>query len=329
MVPGENVSKAIRIHEHGGPDVLGWEDFPLGTPGEDEVLIRHTAIGVNFSDLNTRRGLMPGPLPCGLGSEAAGTVLSAGNKVEGFKAGDRIAYMHPVPGAYSENRVLPADALIKLPDDIADETAAATLLKGLTAHFLIRRCYAVQPGDLVLLHAAAGGLGLIAGQWLKALGATVIGVVSTEAKAQLARAHGCDHTLLSSENLAERVRELTDGAGVHVVYDSVGKDTFMASLECLRRRGMMVSFGNTSGPPPEISPMLLMMRGSIFLTRPSGADYLASRAEREAAASELFSALRRGEVTPHIGQRYALRDAASAHRDIEARRTVGSSLLLP
>src|SRR5271170_2727177 len=280
--------KAIRFHEYGGPEVLRFEDFDPGKPAPDEVQVRHTAIGVNYIDVYERTGLYPAELPSGLGREAAGVITALGRGVRGFRLGERVAYVYSASGAYSELRNVPAERLVKVPKGISDEQAAALMLKGLTAHFLIRRTYKVARGDTILVHAAAGGVGLILRQWARALGATVIGVVGSEAKAELARRHGCRHVLISGrDELVAGVKALTRGSGVAVVYDSVGKDTFMDSLDCIRRLGMMVTFGNASGPPPPISPLELTKRGSLFLTRPTLFNYIASREELTLAAREL------------------------------------------
>jgi NADPH2:quinone reductase len=322
------VPKAIRIHEAGGPEVLRFEDFDPGAPAEGEVQLRHTAVGLNYIDVYDRSGLYPMPLPGGLGREAAGVVTAVGRKVKGLRKGDRVAYVHTAPGSYSELRNVPAARLVKLPRAISDEQAAALMLKGLTAHYLLRRTYRVRRGDWILVHAAVGGVGLILCQWARALGAKVIGVVGSDAKAALAKKNGCHHVLVMGRDpILENVRRLTKGAGVAVVYDSVGKDTFMESLDCLRPLGMMVSYGNASGPPPLISPLELSKRGSLFLTRPSLFAYIAARKDLESAARELFRVVASGKVKLRIGQRYALADAAQAHRDLEARR--GSTVLVP
>jgi NADPH2:quinone reductase len=321
---------AIRIHAHGGPEVLQWESVEVPEPGRGEVLLRQTAVGLNFIDVYERTGLYPGALPAGLGREGAGVVESVGPGVKGVAAGDRVAYVSGQPGAYAQERLMPADRLVKIPDGVSDRLAAAAMLKGLTAQFLLRRTHRVRKGDAVVIHAAAGGVGLIAAQWARDLGALVIGVVGSEPKAAIALQHGCHHALLSGrDDLAARVRELTGGHGAHVVYDSVGKDTFFASLDCLRPLGMMVSYGNASGPVPPIAPLELARRGSLFLTRPTLFHYIARRAELERAARELFEVIGRGAVRIEIGQTYALQDAAQAHRDLEARRTIGSTVLLP
>jgi NADPH2:quinone reductase len=324
------MSAAIRFYENGGPEVLRLEEVELGKPGPKEVQVRHTAIGVNYIDVYDRTGLYPVNLPSGLGREAAGVIAALGRGVRGFRVGERVAYLFPSPGAYSEIRNVPVERVVKIPRGISDEQAAALMLKGLTAQFLIRRTYRVARGDTILVHAAAGGVGLILCQWAKALGATVIGVVGSEAKAELAKKHGCKHVLISGrDELVASVRKLTREAGVAVVYDAVGKDTFMDSLDCIRRLGMMVTFGNASGPPPAISPLELTKRGSLFLTRPTLFNYIASRKELDAAARELFTAVRTRKVRVVIGQRYPLARAADAHRDLEGRRTTGSTVLVP
>jgi NADPH2:quinone reductase len=321
--------KAIRMYQTGGPDVMRWEDVDVPAPDAGQVLVRHTAIGVNFVDVYDRSGLYPAPLPGGLGREAAGVVVTIGKKVRGLKVGDRVAYTFSSPGAYAERRVVPAERLVKLPPSIRDEQAAGMLLRGLTAWFLVRRTFPLKRGDTVLLHAAAGGVGLLVCQWARHLGARVIGVVSTPEKARLARSNGCSQVLLTSEDWVKQVRKLTKDEGVNVVYDSVGKDTFFGSLDSLRPLGMMVTFGNASGPVPPIAPLELSRRGSLFLTRPTLFHYIAKRPALEGAARELFQVVRRGVVKIRIGQSYPLRDAATAHADLEARRTTGSTILLP
>ncbi|MBM4239118.1 MAG: quinone oxidoreductase [Gammaproteobacteria bacterium] len=324
------MAKAIRIHRAGGPEEMRYEDIETAAPAEGEVQLRHTAIGLNYIDVYDRTGLYPMSLPGSLGREAAGLVTAVGRKVKDFRAGDRVAYVHTVPGSYCELRNLPASRLVKLPRGVSEEQAAALMLKGLTAEYLLRRTYRVQSGDWILVHAAVGGVGLILCQWAKALGAKVIGVVGSEAKAALAKKSGCKHVLvMGRDQIVESVRTLTKGAGVKVVYDSVGKDTFMDSLDCLAPLGMMVTYGNASGPPPAISPLELSKRGSLFLTRPSLFAYIAQRADLDAAAKALFAALSSKKFKLHIGQRYALADAAQAHRDLEARKTTGSTVLIP
>jgi NADPH2:quinone reductase len=323
--------KAIRVRKTGGPEVMQWEDVPVGDPGEGQVRIRHTAIGVNFIDTYHRSGLYPLPsLPSGLGSEGAGVVEAVGKGVTHIKAGDRIAYAGGPPGSYAEARLMPADRLVKLPSGIDDRAAAAMMLKGMTVQYLVRRTYKVQPGDTVLFHAAAGGVGLIACQWLKALGATVIGTVGSEEKAKLVKAHGCDHTILyTQEDVAKRVRELTGGKGVPVVYDSVGKSTAQGSLDSLRPLGLWVSFGNSSGPVPPFEIGTLAQKGSLYLTRPTLFTYTATRADLEATAKELFDIVLSGKVKIELSRTYALKDAQQVHRDLEGRKTTGSIVMLP
>ncbi len=323
-------AKAIRIHKYGGPEVLQFEDVEVAEPGEGEARIRHTAIGLNFIDTYHRSGLYPMELPTGLGSEAAGVVDAVGPGVTGVKPGDRVVYTGRPADAYSEYRNFPAWQLVPIPDNVTDEQAAAVLLKGLTAWYLLKRTYKVQPGDPILLYAAAGGVGSLASQWAKDLGAVVIGVVSTDAKAELAKANGCDHVIMADNpDIAGAVRKLTDGKGVAAVYDSVGKDTFMTSLDALRPHGVMATFGNATGPVDPVAPAELAKRGSLYLIRPVLFDYIATREDLVAAAGELFEVVGRGAVTISINQRYALKDAAQAHRDLEARKTTGSTILLP
>jgi NADPH2:quinone reductase len=323
--------KAIRIHETGGPEVLRWDEVEVGQPGPGEVRLRQTAVGLNFIDTYHRTGLYPLPrFPAIVGMEGAGVVEEVGPDVGELKIGNRVAYAGMPLGAYAEARLMPADRLVPLPDDISDNQAAGMMLKGLTAQYLVRATYPVKSGETVLIHAAAGGVGLILCQWAKNLGATVIGTVSTEEKAALARSHGCDHPILyTSENVVERVKELTGGKGVPVVYDSVGKDTFSASLDCLRPRGLMVSYGNSSGAVPPISLLELSKRGSLYVTRPTLMNYTASREELVANAAELFDVVASGAVKIEVNQTYALKDAAQAHRDLEARKTTGSTVLIP
>jgi NADPH2:quinone reductase len=320
---------AIRIHAFGGPEVLQWDQVELPSPAAGEITIRQTAIGLNFIDTYHRSGLYPLSLPAGLGTEAAGVVEAIGAGVSGFRLGEAVGYTGLPPGAYAEKRNWPAERTLRLPANISAEVAASCMLKGLTAWYLLRRSYRVQAGDPVLLYAAAGGTGTIISQWAKALGATVIGVVGSPAKAELARAHGCAETVLGSDpDFVARVKSLS-GGGVAVVYDSIGKDTFMQSLDCLRRHGTMVTFGNASGPVEPFSPMELVKRGSLHLTRPSLFDFIASKADLDAGATELFGVIGSGAVKIEIGQRYALKDVAQAHRDLESRRTTGSTVLLP
>jgi len=321
-------TRAIRIHEFGPPQVLRFETLDLPAPGPGEARIRQTAIGLNLIDTYHRKGLYPIELPGGIGSEAAGIVEAIGDGVTEVEVGDRVMYTGAPLGAYAESRNFPASRLVRIPDEIDDETAAAITLKGLTAWYLLRRSYRVEEGDTILLYAAAGGVGSLASQWAKLLGATVIGVVSTAHKAELARAQGCDHVIMADDDIPARVREITSGAGVEAVYDSVGKATFFASLDALRRHGTMVSFGNASGPVEPFSPLELAKRGSLHLTRPVLFDFIATREALLAACDELFAALRAG-VKVHIGQTYALANAVQAHLDIEARLTTGSTVLLP
>lgn len=323
-------ANVIRVHEVGGPEVLRYETISLAEPGPNEVRVRNHAIGLNYIDVYFRTGLYPQPLPGEIGKEGAGVVEAVGAAVTEVQVGDRVAYACNPNGAYASVRNMPSSHLVKLPDAISFETGAAMMLQGLTAQYLLRRTYEVKPGDTILFHAAAGGVGLIACQWAKALGATVIGTVSTEEKAALARAHGCTHTILyTKENVAERVREITGGVGVPVVYDSVGKDTLAASLDSLRPRGLFVSYGNASGPIQNFDLALLAQKGSLYVTRPTLFTYTAQRAELLQAAQELFAAVESGAVKISINQRYALADAAQAHRDLEARKTTGSTILLP
>ncbi|MFB6878123.1 quinone oxidoreductase [Streptomyces sp. NPDC056323] len=323
------MAHAIRFHETGGPDVLRLEQVTVGDPGPGQVRLRHEAIGLNFADTYFRTGLYPAPLPAGLGVEGAGIVEAVGAGVTHVAEGDRVTYTGSPLGAYSTERIMPADPLIRLPDSIGCESAAAMTMRGLTAAYLLRRIHPLKPGDTILLHAAAGGVGLIICQWAKLLGLTVIGTVSTEAKAELARAHGCDHTILyRREDVAERVRELTGGAGVPLVLDSIGKDTVAGSMASLSRRGLLVCFGTASGVPP-LDAMQLVVHGSLFVTRPALADYIAEPAERDALADELFGHVAAGRIAIRVNQRYALDDAVAAHRALEAGRTTGSSVLVP
>jgi NADPH:quinone reductase len=325
-----DMPKAVRIDENGGPEVLRWADVEVGDPGDGQVRIRHTAVGVNFIDTYQRSGLYPVPLPSGLGIEAAGIVEAVGPGVTVVRPGDRVVYAGGPPGAYSEARVLPAAILVPIPDGINDQIAAAVMLKGMTTQYLIRRTYPVKAGETVVFHAAAGGVGLIACQWLKALGASVIGTVGSDEKAAIARAHGCEHVIISTrEDIAQRVREITAGAGVPVVYDSVGKDTFLASLDCLRPRGLLVSYGNSSGKVTPFDIGILSQKGSLYLTRPTLATYTATRAELEATARDVFDVIRAGKVKVEIRHIYPLADAAQVHRDLEGRRTVGSIVMVP
>ncbi|WP_257248304.1 quinone oxidoreductase family protein [Burkholderia cepacia] len=325
------MAHAVRFHETGGPDVLRWEAVDVGDPGAGQVRLRHEAVGLNFADTYFRSGLYPVPLPAGIGVEAAGVVDAVGPGVTNVAVGDRVTYTGFLNtlGAYSTERLIPAAPLVRLPAGISCETAAAMTMRGLTSAYLLRRIHAFAPGDTILLHAAAGGVGLIVSQWAKLLGLTVIGTVSSEHKAAIARAHGCDHTIdYSREDVAKRVRELTDGAGVDVVFDSVGKDTFEGSLDSLKRRGLMVCVGTASGPIPPFDPQRLAMKGSLYLTRPALTDYIADPAEKNDLAGELFAHVAAGRIRIEINQRYALQDAAQAHRDLESRKTTGSSVFI-
>jgi NADPH2:quinone reductase len=320
---------AIRIHETGGPEVLRWEEVEVGRPAAGEARVRQSAVGLNFIDVYHRSGLYKLPLPAVPGSEGAGVVEEVGPGVTEVKAGDRVAYAGVV-GGYAQARLIRADRLVLLPADIDDRRAAAMMLKGMTAQYLLRRTCRVEPGDVVLIHAAAGGVGLIACAWAKHLGATVIGTVSSDEKAALAREHGCDHPIVTTrEDFVARVKEITGGRGIRVVYDSVGKDTFEGSLDCLQPLGMMVSYGNSSGPVPPVSPLVLSAKGSLFLTRPTLMTYMARREDLLATARDLFEVVRSGAVTIEIRQTYPLAEAARAHRDLEGRRTMGSTILLP
>ena len=321
---------AIRIHQTGGPEVLCWEAVDLPAPAPGEATVRHHAVGLNYIDTYHRTGLYPLPLPSGIGLEGAGVVEAVGEGVTEVKVGDRVAYAGGPIGAYAEVRNIPAHRLLILPDSIGFDTGAAMMLQGLTAAYLLRKTYRVQPGDAVLIHAAAGGVGLIACQWAKALGATVIGTVGSPAKAELARAHGCDHVInYASENFTQRVRDITNGEGVAVVYDGVGKDTFTGSLDSLRPMGMMVSYGNASGPVPAVDLLQLSQKGSLFITRPTLMHYTARREDLVELGQALFAEVLAGRVKIEINQRYALRDAAQAQRDLEARQTTGSTILVP
>ena len=323
--------RAIRIHQPGGPEEMRWEEITVGAPGPGQVRLRQTAVGLNYIDVYHRTGLYPVPqMPAILGMEAAAVVTEVGPGVTDLQPGQRVAYASPPVGAYAEERLMPADRLVPLPDAIDDRTAAAMMLQGMTVHYLLRRTYRVKPGDTILVHAAAGGVGLIACQWAHHLGATVIGTVGSDEKAALAKANGCDYPIIyTREDIVARVREITGGAGVAVVYDSIGKDTFAASLDCLQPLGMMVSFGNASGPVPAFEPGILAAKGSLFFTRPSLMHYTAKRADLLMAADELFHVEQEGAVHIAINQTYPLAEAAQAHRDLEARRTTGSTVLLP
>jgi NADPH:quinone reductase len=320
---------AMRIHEHGGAEKMRWETVEVGDPGPGQVRVRSTAVGLNFVDIYQRNGLYPMQLPFTLGSEGAGVVDALGPKVKDLKVGDRVAYSGPI-GAYAEVLLRPGDRLVKIPVGVDDKTAAAMMLKGLTAHYLIRRTYRVKKGDTILMHAAAGGVGQILCQWAKHLGATVIGTVGSDEKVELAKKAGCKHVIvLAREKFPERVKEITKGKGVPVVYDGVGKDTFMDSLDCLQPMGLMASFGNASGAVPPFNAGILAQKGSLFLTRPTLVHYTASREDLVKAARELFAVVKSGAVKIRINQTYALRDAAQAQNDLEARKTTGSTVLLP
>ncbi|CAG9222210.1 MULTISPECIES: quinone oxidoreductase family protein [Burkholderia] len=322
--------KAIRYDQPGGPEVMKWVDVEVGEPKAGEVRIRQHAVGLNYIDVYFRTGLYPQPLPGGLGMEAAGEVTAVGEGVSALKAGDRVAYVGQPPGAYAQERVMPAERLVKLPDAIGYDDAASVMLQGLTAHYLLRRTYPVKAGDTILIHAAAGGVGLLVCQWAKALGATVIGTVGSDEKAALASAHGCDHPIVyTRENFTQRVKEITNGAGVPVVYDSIGKDTYIGSLDCLAPLGYFVSFGNASGPLPPIDSKEFSSRGSLFFTRPTLFSYIAKRADLEAAAAELFDVILSGKVKTSINQRYPLAEVGRAHADLESRKTTGSTVLVP
>ena len=323
--------KAIRIHETGGPDAMQWEDVEIGTPGPGEIRIRHEAVGLNYIDVYFRTGLYPAPsLPFSPGMEGAGVVDAVGEGVGSLAVGDRIAYAAPPVGAYAEERLMPAEKVVKIPAGIDSSQAAAMMLQGMTVEYLLCRTCPVRSGDTILFHAAAGGVGLIACQWAKHLGATVIGTVGNDEKAELARAHGCDHPIVyTRENFTERVRELTDGAGVPVVYDAVGRDTFEGSLDCLQPRGMLVSFGQSSGKIDPFDVGILSAKGSLYITRPTLMTYTASRADLEASAQALFDVVGSGAVRITVNQTFPLADAAAAHRALESRRTTGSTVLMP
>jgi len=325
------MAQAIRFHRAGGPEVLTLEEVAVGSPGPGQARVRHVAVGLNFADTYFRSGLYPVPLPAGIGVEAAGVVEAVGEGVTHVAPGDRVTYTGFVNtlGAYSTERLIPAAPLIKLPDAISCETAAAMTMRGLTSAYLMRRIWPLEKGDVILLHAAAGGVGLIVSQWAKLLGLTVIGTVSTEEKAAIARAHGCDHVVLyRGEDVAARAKELTGGKGVSVVYDSVGKATYAASIDSLARRGLLVCVGTASGPVPPIDATQLALKGSLYVTRPALADYIADPAEKAALASELFGHVAAGRIRIEINQRYELQDAPRAHRDLEARKTTGSSIFV-
>lgn len=322
--------RAIRIHEAGGPEVMRLEEVDVPAPAAGEVQVQHTAIGLNFIDVYDRSGLYPQAMPAGLGREAAGRVSAVGKVVRGFRAGDRVAYVLGSPGSYCDIRNVPFDRLVKIPAGVSDEQAAVLMLKGMTACYLLRRTYRVKRGDVMVVHAASGGVGLLLSQWGRGLGATVIGIVGNERKANLAKKNGCKHVLVRArDEIAVSVKKLTKGLGAHVVYDGVGKDTFIESLDCLRKRGLMVSYGSASGPAPPFSVGDLVKRGSLYVTRPTLFDYTADRLELQSLARETFAAVKKKMVKVQIHQRYQLADAAQAHRDLEARNTTGASVIVP
>jgi NADPH:quinone reductase len=324
------MTHAIRLQRHGGPEVLEWTEVAVGEPGPGLVRVRHTAVGLNFVEIYQRNGLYPMKLPGGIGQEAAGVVETVGPGVTDFKPGDRVAYGSGPPGAYAEARLVPADQLVSVPDGVDDRSAACLMLKGMTAQYLLHRTYPVRPGDVVLVHAAAGGVGTLLVEWARHLGATVIGTAGSDKKVECARSHGCHHVIqYQRESFVERVREITGGRGVRVVYDGVGRATFEGSLDCLGRLGMMVSFGNASGAVESLKPLDLSRRGSLFFTRPSLAHYVATRDELCSTAASVFEAFRAGAIHVEVGHTYPLRDAARAQSDLEARKTTGASVLLP
>ncbi len=324
------MTKAIRFHQTGGPEVLKWEDVEVGDPGAGQIRIRHTAIGLNYLDTYHRSGVYPIPLPSGIGSEGAGVVTAVGAGVKEFKKGDRVAYASPPVGAYSEERLMPADRVVKIPAGVSDRTAAAMMLKGMTTRYLIKQTYAVKKGETVLFHAAAGGVGLIACQWLKALGVKVIGTVGSKEKAALAKKHGCAWPVVyTEEDFLEAVKKITKGKGVPVVYDGVGKAVFMKSLDCLAPRGLAINFGNASGTVDPFPLTMLAGKGSLYVTRPTLATHIATREALLATANDLFKVVKSGKVKIRIDQEYALKDAARAHADLESRKTTGSTILIP
>ena len=324
------MTKAIRIEQFGGPEVMQWVDVDLGEPGAGEIRLRHAAAGLNYIEVYQRDGLYPLTLPCGLGQEGAGVVEAVGDGVTELRPGDRVAYGSGPPGSYAEARLIPADKVIKLPDAIDERTAACIMLKGMTAYYLLHRTHAVKPGDVILVHAAAGGVGSLLVPWARHLGAEVIGTAGSAEKAGRARTFGCSHVIeYAHEDVAKRVREITDGRGVDVVYDAVGKATYEASLDSLRPRGLMVSFGNASGTIPAVDMLELMKRGSLFITRPSLVHHVSTREELVTAAQAVFDAVSNGVINVDIHQSYAMSDAAQAHRDLEARKTSGCTVLLP
>ena len=323
-------TNAIIVHKLGGPEEMIWEEVDVPAPAENEVLIKQNVIGLNFIDTYFRSGLYPTPLPTPLGMEASGIIEQVGANVTEFQEGDRVAYASPPLGSYSEKRVMPINNIVKIPNDISDELAAAIMLKGMTAEYLVRRTFEVKPGQTVLFHAAAGGVGLIACQWLKAIGANVIGTVGSDDKAKLAQANGCDHTILyKEEDFVEKVKEITNGEGVPVVYDSVGKDTALKSLDCLSPLGLLVIFGNSSGNAPAIEPGLLATKGSLYVTRPTLFSYNSNREKLINSAEQVFKMVRENKISIKIGARYRLKDAVQAHKDLENRKTTGSILLMP
>ena len=322
--------RALRIQETGGPEVMRLEEMDVPAPGAGQVQVEHTAIGLNFIDVYDRNGLYPQALPGGLGREAAGVVSAIGKGVRGLRVGDRVAYVMSPPGTYADLRNVPAARVVKIPAGVSDEHAAVLALKGMTACFLLRHCFRVERGDVIVVHAAAGGVGSLLSQWGRKLGAVVIGVVGSEDKAKLAKKNGCKHVLVRGrDEIAASVKKFSKGLGAHVVYDGVGKDTFTESLDCLRKRGMMVLYGSASGPVPPFSPGELVKRGSLFLTRPTMFDYTESREDLEAIARETFAAVKKGWIKVSVNQRYKLADAAQAHRDLEARKTTGASVIVP
>ena len=323
--------RAIRIHEAGGPEVLRLDDVEVAAPGVGEVQIQHTAIGLNYIDVYDRSGLYPQKsLPGGIGREAAGVVSAVGRKVRGFKVGERVAYVIGVPGSYADLRNVPAQRVVKIPNGVSDEQAAVLMLKGMTACYLLRHTHRVRRGEVIVVHAAAGGVGTLLTQWGRALGAVVIGVVGNEDKARLAKKNGCRHVLVRGRDaVVESVRRITKQRGAHVVYDAVGKDTFLESLDCLRKRGLMVSFGSASGPVPPFSTAELVKRGSLYVTRPTLFDYTEQRRDLESMARETFAAVKKKWLRIQIHQRYRLAEAEQAHRDLEARKTTGASVIIP
>ena len=324
------MSRAIRIHTPGGPEAMKWEEVAVGDPGQGEARVRHTAVGVNYIDTYHRSGLYKVPLPSGLGSEGAGVVEAVGAGVDGVKPGDRVAYCGGPLGSYSEARVMPAERLVKLPDGISDRAAATLMLKGLTTQYLFRQIYKLKAGDTILFHAAAGGVGLIACQWARALGVTMIGTVGSDEKAELAKANGCTHTIVyTRENFVERVKALTGGKGVPVVYDGIGKDTFPASLDCLVPRGLFVSYGNASGPVPPFDILLLSQKGSLMVTRPTLFTFANNRENIAAMSGEMFDLVKSGKIVSEPRQTVPLKDAADAHRALESRKTTGATILVP